>query len=294
MDVLNNTAITELAKVRQKLRLESRIAVNRNAGWLARTLSWCDEQGICLGDDAPKQFWITRKGIEAIDSWLASHQQGTLQQQVQTQSGERKDTYSSNEKNASEKPMQYRVLVASCDANLRLNLQLSLGLTQLPPQANNDIDYRYLELRDYDYLVVVENRDSFNDWSLYLPFIDGLERALVVYRGHEHYHSGGCEGLKKAWQQAKGAVGLVYFGDADIAGLSIAHHSDTPYQHLLLPTIEHLRSRLDPLAANKPFEYSQRQLGGSLPASWQSVFDLLQQHGALRQQKMFNLPLELY
>jgi len=293
LKLLGARAIKELAKAQKKLLLEQRTAV-KNAPWLTQALTWCREHEIELGNSESRQYWITRSGIASIEQWLLLHQQGSLEQQASSLLGGRDSVKSSNEKIARITPMQHRVLSASCDLGQRLNQQQFFDLLETPEQVSVELELSMINLANYEYLVVIENRDSFNDWHRYLPFTQGLTQALVIYRGHDKSHSHGCKALKQRWNLEKGAQGLVYFGDADIAGLGIAMAGDTPYQHLLLPSLETLLAQLDPCQANPQYDYSQRNLALKLLEKWLPLFNALNQQAALRQQKMFNLPLVLY
>lgn len=293
MSLLSAAAIIELAKVKGKLRLVERVAVNK-VGWLRTTLSWCREHEIILGDDAPRQFWVTRAGIAAVERCLALDGQGSLQSQAESRLNGRDKVTSSNEKIARAQPMEQRVLCASCDLSQRLHQQQFFHLVDTPPQINVELSIIDIDLDQYDALVVIENRDSFNQWHQYVTLTQGIFNPLVIYRGHERAHSKGCVALKLLWQQRKGAQGLVYFGDADIAGLSIAVSGDVPYQHLLLPPLDELKVRLDPKQCQPHYDYVRGNLEQNLPSAWRPVFSLLNQRAALRQQNMFNLPLVLY
>jgi len=294
MEILSAAAIIELNKVKKQLLTQPRVGVNCKASWFKAVLRWCDEHEIELGTQESRQFWISRAGLLSIEHCLQLHGQGNLASQVETRLGERSTVSSSNEKIAQITPMQSAVLCASCDLGQRLNQQQFFNLTDPPAQVNVELDSRHIELSHYDYLVVIENRDSFNDWHSYLPFTQGLANALVVYRGHEKAHSKGCKALKARWQQAKGDNGLVYFGDADIAGLGLAMAGEVPYQHLLLPSLSSLKANLDPAQVNAEYDYSRRNLKNQLLRSWLEVYEALNQKAALRQQHMYNLPLVLY
>jgi len=294
MDTLSAAAIIELNKVKKQLLTQPRVGVNGKASWFKAVLRWCDEHEIELGTQESRQFWISRDGILAIEQCLRLHGQGSVASQAQKRLGERSTVSSSNEKIAQIKPMQRRILCASCDLGQRLNQQQFFNLTAPPAQVIVDLDCRHIELTHYDYLVVIENRDSFNDWHRYLPFTQGLANALVVYRGHEKTHSKGCKALKARWQQLKGDNGLVYFGDADIAGLGLAMAGEVSYQHLLLPPLSLLKANLDPAQVNAEYDYSRRNLKNQLLRSWLEVYEILNQRAALRQQNMYNLSLVLY
>jgi len=293
MDLLGSAAIIELAKAQQKLLSLQRVAVKK-APWLKDALCWCHEHEIDLGQQGSRQFWISRAGIVAVEQWLTLHDQGSLKHQAQTRIGERHEVSSSNEKIAQIKPMDQRVLCASCDLAQRLNQQHFFNLVTTPAQVNVELAYSQIELSQYSHLVVIENRDSFNDWHRYLPYTQGLSQALIVYRGHEKQHSKGCKSLKLRWQYENGHNGLVYFGDADIAGLGIAMAGDVPYQHLLLPSLDCLIANLDPLQANPDYDYARRNLGNQLIKRWLPLYEVLNQKAGLRQQNMFNLGLVLY
>jgi len=293
MFILRKTAIRELAKAQQALLKVVRTPVKKSR-WLTEVLAWCREHDIELGDSDARQFWISRAGIVAIERWLALNNQSSLKLQAEQRENERSDVLSSNEKNASVSPMQHRVLVASCDLGLRLNQQQFFMINDTPEQVIVELSVSDIALSSYDYLVVVENRDSFNDWHRFAPLAVELDNPLVIYRGHERNHSKGCTAIMKRWRDGNGERGLVYFGDADVSGLNIAISSKVPYQHLLLPAFECLTQHVDPLLATPEHDFSLRDLTHRLPAPWLNVFELIYQQGALRQQKMFKLPLALY
>jgi len=287
--------ITELIKIKSKLVLSEQVVVNGRAAWLVKLLAWCNEHEISLGQSvAGQQFAVTRQGLARLEKSLAIHHHTSLAQLALDCRGERKQVRSSDEKIAREKPLQYRVLIACTDLSIRLSHQQCYGLLDTPSQIEHEMDIRQLDVDQYDYLVVIENRDSFNDWHKYQPFASQIKSPLVIYRGHEKHHSKGCEALKERWSGEKGQQGLVYFGDADIAGLGIAAASATPYQHLLLPEITQLTALLDNQLANPSFDHSRGAMREKLPLSWRPLFELITQQGALRQQKMFNVPLVLY
>jgi hypothetical protein len=190
--------------------------------------------------------------------------------------------------------MQHLVLSASTDLSMRLTQQSLFKLADTPAQLNLELDIRTLDLLLFDYLVVVENRDCFNQWHRYqIP--SSLSRVLVIYRGHDKYHSTGCKALKSRWFADKGNKGQVYFGDFDLDGLAIAIDSNIPYQYLLLPEMAALTMQLDPLHYDEKNAFRLRQLNQRCPPQWHSVMALLlNEKKGLRQQWMFERELVLY
>jgi hypothetical protein len=140
--------------------------------------------------------------------------------------------------------------------------------------------------------VVVENRDSFNDWHQYqVP--DGLKHALVVYRGDNKYHSVACKSLLKLWRHRYVNKPRIFFGDCDLAGLRIALSAQ--YTSLLLPEIEVLQKQL--ITAHYPYKQEKYLTGlqAVCPLGWQGILNLMHnQKAGLRQQWMYGLPLSFY
>lgn len=295
-ELLSKAALTELEKAQRQLLLGSEVKVKSSSSWLRKSLAWCDECGIKLGRDAGNFFYIEQQGIDAIEQRLSLLKQGSLREHVDVLAGARDEVTSvtSDEKLATKLPTEHLMLSACVDLSLRLSHQLFFNFAETPPQVNIELDIHTIDLSRYDYLIVVENRDSFNQWHQYKISLD-ITRPLVVYRGHDKYHSKACSALKSRWLQEKGAVGQVYFGDFDVHGVGIAVDAQVAYQHLLLPEIKWLKQHLIHLHYRQSQTYDERFISQRCPIAWQSILNLIfDSQAALRQQWMFNTRLELH
>lgn len=295
-ELLPKAALIELEKAQREILLGDDIRVKANSSWLKKTLAWTDENGIKLGRRAGGHFYIELDGLTAIEKKLHQLGEGSLGELIEQLDGDRinASSVSSNEKNAKALPMQHLVLSACTDLSLRLAQQSLFNLADTPQQINLELDIRTLDLSWLDYLVVVENRDCFNEWHRYqIP--SSLSRALVIYRGHEKHHSKACYALKSRWLSEKGDSGQIYFGDFDLDGLAIAIDSKILYQHLLLPQIVALTAQLEPLHYDENNAFRLRELNQRCPPQWQSILALLlNERKGLRQQWMFESELVLY
>ena len=296
-DLLGSEAIQELVKVQQQLLLAPHVKVSASARWLKKTLAWCNEHEIHLGRAVTdKVYYIERSGIVAIERWYANNNQGSLTEILQKLDSDRSDMakMSSDEKLASPLPTQHLVLTACTDLSARLSQQSLFGLTDTPSQVNVELDVKTIDLSTFDYLVVIENRDSFNESHRYqMPAT--LLNALIIYRGHEKMHSKGAMTLKSRWLKEKGEHGQVYFGDFDLDGLAIPIDSEVDYQHLLFPSLTALSAQLTPFHYDDKNDYRLRNLTHRCPLKWQPLLTLLltEQKG-LRQQWIFEDELTLF
>jgi hypothetical protein len=294
--LLDTKIIIELNKASKKLLIGDTVKLKASATWLKKTIAWCDEQHIILGNRCGSDFYIQKSGVESIENWLKQNNQGSLAQLAKCQTGNRQQVavYSSNEKIAKISPSEFMVLSACTDVRLCKDSQLIYGLTEIPPQINIEIDIRYLDLSLFNYLIVIENLDSFNDWHQYI-LNKKLSNALIVYRGDKKGHSKACQALKKRWLDEKGYYGQIFFGDFDVAGLAIAIDSKVAYQQVLLPELSYIKKHLDTLQYKDNYAYSRRNLFNECPEKWQFLLKiLLENKASLRQQNMFNTPLILY
>jgi hypothetical protein len=148
-----------------------------------------------------------------------------------------------------------------------------------------------LKLDDFDSLVIVENRDSFNDWFEYQPYTN-LSKPLVIYRGDKH-HSTACKILLKIWLNTQNNKPTIYFGDFDLAGLRIAISGG--YSHLLLPEYKWLEEKLIKLHNPDVQQKYFARLEQDCPESWKHLLSLMSNTRAgLRQQKMYLTSLKTY
>jgi len=295
-ELLPKAALIELEKIQHRLLLGDDVKVKASTGWLKKTLAWCDENDINLGRRASGYFYIDHQGLTSIEQRLQQLGEGSFAQLIRQLDDDRviASQVTANEKMAKVLPTQHLVLSASTELSLRLAHQSQFGLAQPSTQLNIELEVAELDLSLFDYLIVIENRDCFNQWHSYQPPIL-FTRPLVVYRGHEQHHSKGCIALKTRWQRDKGNFGQVYFGDFDIDGLAIAIDSTVAYQHLLLPEFSELKTQLKPMHYDENNAFRLRELNQRCPPQWQSLLALLlNEKQGLRQQWMFDGVLDVY
>lgn len=198
-------------------------------------LAWCAEH------ELDTQRWLSAAGRKvAFDRHVLQMIDTTLEQlslansAVDLSQGSRFDQAqqgAGENKNVGVAPMQHRVLMAQANCGA----YFPEWVTESPSQWVMDIAWQTLQLNAYSHVVVVENRDAFYEYFALQPQryqlpIEALD-ALVIYRGNQD-ESKGCKALREACV-AEGKP-LIYFGDYDTAGLSIAVHGG--YTHILLPT----------------------------------------------------------
>lgn len=205
-------------------------------------LAWCAEH------DIDTQRWLSAAGrhvafdrniMQVIDTTLKQLNlatsdidltQGTRFDQAEQGDGEHKTVGLA--------PMQHRVLMAQANCGS----YFPEWVTESPSQWVMDIDWQTLQLNAYTHVLVVENRDAFYEYfalhpqRYHLP-AEALD-ALVIYRGNQD-ESKGCKALREACLTM--GKPLVYFGDYDTAGLSIAVHGG--YTHLMLPSESYILER---------------------------------------------------
>lgn len=294
-ELLPKSVLIEIEKAQRQLLLGSDVKVPANAGWLKKALVWCDEYSINLGRQAGTYFYLERAGVDAIEQRLLRLGEASLKAQISGHDTDRmaSASVSANEKLAKQFPTEHLVLSACTDLNCRLAHQLLFNLAEVPAQLNIELDITTLDLSLYDYLIVVENRDCFNQWHDY-QVASNITRPLVIYRGHDKHHSKACYGLKSRWLKEKGVIGQIFFGDFDIAGLGIAIDSDVIYQHILVPSIVELETLLKKLHFDESHSFHLRALKERCPDKWQPLLALLLENRAgLRQQWMIGKVLAL-
>lgn len=194
-----------------------------------------------------------------------------------------------NEKDAGIAPTEFQLLIAITDSALDDTLRNALGKHERDWQFNIEVHPLKVDLNLYDNLVVVENRDSFNDWQQYQH---NLSKSLVVYRG-DFAHSKACKHLLNRWRQEKPQAPCIYFGDFDLAGLNIAVHRQ--YDALLIPNMSTLKQYVTPAHYEIKQEKFLDELRVHVPRAWLHLLELISKHRVgLRQQRMYETPLILY
>jgi hypothetical protein len=193
-----------------------------------------------------------------------------------------------NEKQGQLKPTHHLILAAVTAENTLDAVGQNFYLSQ---QINIELDVSKLTLENFDCLVIVENRDSFNDWFEYQSY-SSLSNQLVIYRG-DNYYSTACKTLLKKWLNTRANKPSIYFGDCDLAGLRLAISGG--YSHLLLPEYNWLAKRL----IKQHYPDSQQKYSAKLeqdcPKDWRQFLMLMSDSQAgLRQQKMYQTSLIIY
>jgi len=249
---------------------------------------WCDEHGIDLGSGIQnnRSGKLSRAGIDSLEQTLSAHY-ASIFVDFSQDNHKTAALKSFEEKSGKIKPTHHLLLVALTQASEILPLAASFYLAE---QFNLELDVHALDISAFDSLVVVENRDSFNDWHKYHK-PKALEMALVVYRGDKG-HSVACKTLRQIWRQKYPQKPLVYFGDLDLAGLRIAVSAQ--YSSLLLPEFAWLKGNL--IAQHFPAKQDKflAGLNRDCPEPWRKFLDLMsQQRAGLRQQWMYDKPLML-
>lgn len=166
-----------------------------------------------------------------------------------------------------------------------------LATTQIIPRKISvqiiDINWRQLELNQFDALLVVENLDCFYQLDKFI-FLQNYAEILVIYRGDRIY-SKGVKSLKAAW--LKNNKPLIYFGDFDPKGVSIALNED--YSFLLVPEFNILNKHASAaMFPNEQLSFVTQIQQYNISSVFHPFLQLLcQQLKGLRQQKMQGLEL---
>ena len=295
-DLLGTAELRGLTKAKKELRFNQMVKRKSNLQWLKNVLAWCDENEVKLGKYDEQYTYITRDGITAVDTRFLQQYHSSISEVLENSAGNRRGLTSAypDEKKARQFPTEHLVLSANLDLSMRISYQSLYKLSDTPPQVNIELDINLIDLSLFDYLIVVENRDCFNDWYDYHTTLPD-NRILVIYRGNNNPHSAACIKLKKRWFDEKGTIGQVYFGDFDIDGLGIAIDSKTAYQHFLFPEIVTLNTLLITEHYDEDNVYRLRGLSKRCPEKWNVLLSLLlKTEKGLRQQWMFDEELVFY
>ena len=259
---------------------------------LREILAWCDEAELVPGRTLGAGYVFETGVVPAIDAELQARGFAALSADLSGRDRARASELTVDEKQAGVRPTERQVLLAITDPRLLAaiagRLYPSAGEIQ---QSNLEADVELLDLSSYQQLVVIENRDTFNDWHRYAARA-GLSRPLVVYRGHEHWHSRACKTLLRRWHAQRADGPSVYFGDCDLAGLRIAVSAG--YRALLTPPHAWLEANL--IRAHYPSKQLKYlpQLVREAPPGWRGLLRQLSTGQAgLRQQWMTSAPLGL-
>jgi hypothetical protein len=278
-----------LATQHRKLLLDD-AAVANASGILDEILTWCDDLEFQPGKwlKPNKMYRFDREYVAQINQTLLDEGYASIFDDFSQDTHRSAAQRNPNEKQGQLKPTHHLILAAVTEAKI---LDVVGQFFYLSEQINIELDVTQLKLDDFDSLVIVENRDSFNDWFEYQPYTN-LSKPLVIYRGDKH-HSTACKILLEIWINTQNNKPTIYFGDFDLAGLRIAISGG--YSHLLLPEYKWLAEKLikqhNPDVQQKYFA----RLEQDCPESWKHLLSLMSDsRTGLRQQKMYQTSLKIY
>jgi hypothetical protein len=288
-DDLSLRAKNLLAAQHLKLMLDV-TAQTKASHALTEILSWCEESEFRPGKwiRAKQTYRFEQSQIDKIEHILLQQGFASIYDKFDQDTHQSASHRNPNEKQGKIKPTQHLVLAAVTQKTALDAMQQHLYTCQ---QVNIELDVTRLNLDSFESLVVVENRDSFNDWFEYQPYTN-LSKPLVIYRGDKH-HSTACKTLLKSCLSAQSNKPAIYFGDFDLAALRIAVSAG--YTQLLLPAY----ARLAAQAIKQHYPSNQEKyltkLQRDCPTGWQPLLHLMgNKRAGLRQQKMYQTPLILH
>lgn len=289
LDDLSQKAKRLLATQHHKL-MHDDSAVAKNSGALVEILDWCAEIEFTPGKwiKPNRTYRFDKDHIARINQILLEDKYASIFDDFSQSNHRSAALINPNEKQGHIKPTHHLILAAVTDPKI---LDVVCYGFYSQQQVNIELDVRELILDDFDCLIVVENRDSFNDWSEYQSY-SNLSNPLVVYRG-DKCHSRACKTLFKTWLASQSSKSAIYFGDYDLAGFRIA--TSAGYTHLLLPEPSWLSQQM----IRQHYPDNQQKYLAKLeldcPIGWQPLLQLMRENRAgLRQQKMYDTPLILY
>lgn len=270
------------------------------AATVSHIMAWCEQEYIQPGQwlNNKKHFRFARQGIEAIRASYLLCMGEDIFADFSGDTHQSAALKTTDEKQGRIKPTQSLVLCALSNQAplLSSDMQTLKGFSQqfYPcEQVNVELNLAKVNLTDFDNLLIIENRDSFNDWHRFQGQVtQELNKPLVIYRGDSE-HSTGTKALLEQWQHARPRCPRIYFGDFDLAGLRIAVSGQ--YSHLLLPNVDWLTAHL--VKQHYPDEQLKflANLTLQCPPQWQHLLAVMQQQRAgLRQQMMYQAALALY
>lgn len=289
-------------RVREVLkRVKNTVAQKQRAERKAQTeamqqlLNWCDRH------ELETQSWFGRSKVVFDPAVLARIEQTLSELNLFSLDVDLSDTSRLTQGQGADAeykgmglaPMERRVLIAQANCGS----YFPEWVNESPSQWVMDIDWQTLQLSEFEYVLMVENRDMFYQYFALHPQYYTLPpealAALVIYRG-DGLESKGCKALREACL-AQGKS-LVYFGDYDNAGLNFAVNGG--YTHILLPQHDYLFARGNDISQDpKQVKLAPsviafgKQLPDSDPLKELLLYNAQQQKG-LRQQG-FQGPLQL-
>lgn len=265
-------------------------AVANVSSILIEILDWCDHLEFQPGKwlKSNKSYRFDREYITQINQTLLDEGYASIFDNFNHDNHRSAAQRNPNEKQAKLKPTHHLILAAVTHGVALKAINQHFHPSQ---QTNIELDVSKLILDTFECLVVVENRDSFNDWFEYKHYAS-LVNPLIIYRGDKH-HSTACKTILRSWLNTQSYKPAIYFGDLDLAGLRIAISAG--YSHLLLPEYTWLTKQvIKPHYPDNQQKYLTR-LERDCPKGWQPLLQLMRDKRAgLRQQKMYQTPLFIY
>ncbi|MFT6776179.1 MAG: hypothetical protein ACJAV1_000089 [Paraglaciecola sp.] len=290
-DDLSLKAKRLLAAQYNKILLDESAVANASDAMI-EVLRWCNNLEFKPGKwvKPKKTYRFDREYITQINQTLLDEKYASIFDDFSQDTHRSAAQRNPYEKQGQLKPTQHLVLAAITGSPALDAINQRFYVSQ---QVNIELDVTQLQLKldVFECLVVVENRDSFNDWFEYQSYTY-LSNALVIYRGDKH-HSTACKSLLKSWLNTQGNKPAIYFGDGDLAGLRIATSAD--YSHLLLPEFNWFEKNI----IKQHYPDNQQKYLAKLhldcPQGWKHLLILISDSRAgLRQQKMYQTSLKSY
>jgi hypothetical protein len=280
-----------LATQHHKLLFDE-VSVANASRILEEILNWCDDLEFQPGKwlKSNKTYRFDRDYITQINQILVDEGYANIFDNFHQDNHRSAAQRTPNEKHGQRKPTHHLILSAVTEGSALDAINQCFYSCQ-HQQTNIELDVNQVRLDSFDCLVIVENRDSFNDWFEYKHYTN-LAKPLVIYRG-DKYNSTACKTILRRWLNTQDNKPAIYFGDCDLAGLRIA--TSAGYSHLLLPAYSWLSKQL--IKQHYP-DNQQKYLARlelDCPIGWQPLLQLMRDKRAgLRQQKMYDTPLILH
>lgn len=279
---LSAQALRYLQQLQQRLHASGSERVKTNVKAVQQILAWCIEHELVPGNSLQLPHFTFNQTLLKNIAAVQRHLQQACFLDDLSQSSRLSNANASQQelKSIGLKPRQDRVL-------LKLNTPVHSGCSITAEFI--DTEWLQLPLAQFAALLIVENLDCFYQlasFNVELPY----QQPLIIYRGDSQY-SKGCKALSAAWHTT--GKPAIYFGDADLAGLSIA--LSLHCQSMLLPQIsEFTRLASAAMLDDKQLKYQQRLQHIELSPAFSPYQQLIcQQLKGLRQQNMQGMLLKL-
>lgn len=278
---LSAQTLRYLQQLQKRLTASGSERVTTSVKAAQQVLAWCIEHELIPGNSLNLPYFTFNLALLKDIATVQRHLQQACFLDDLSQNSRLSNASTSQQelKSIGLQPRQNRVLL-----KLNTGVDSDLGVTA----DIIDIDWQQLPLAQCDALLIVENLDCFYqlaNFNFQLPY----QQPLIIYRGDTQY-SKGCKALSAAWHSS--AKPSIYFGDADLAGLSIA--LSLQCQSMLLPAISEFAQHASPaMLADEQLRYQQRLQNIELSPTFSPYQQLIcQQLKGLRQQKMQGMLLK--